>query len=434
MSLEPKILILLVPIIIIALYFLLKYPEVSFALFISAYVLKGGNNFGYFNLTAILLIITTLGFILPLAIGNKINFTFQKADIWLLLFVIVLLIGCFFSPDSQEGFIKVIRFTLIVFFPYVIARVFFKTYEQIHLFIKTFFVIAILISILLIIISFFGEYSARRIDFLNVNQIPLATLLAMGLVIAVIGATSNVNINFVGRQSRLFCIIVIIPILYSIFLTGCRGPLISAILGLFCYYLLIFKKSLKITISIGVILLFVIIIWILNSDIIYSILEHIPNIGRYSLAQIEKDSSIVQRLELYSSAILLFLQNPLLGAGTGGFPGGYPHNIFLEIAAENGIFGLLLFICFLFSVIQKGVKYIILYLPKLDEYSKNIGLIILTLSVTLFIEKQFSYGLDMHKDLFVFLGLMVNLPLLSHSHKIRNISERTGNGRLQKII
>jgi O-antigen ligase len=221
--------------------------------------------------------------------------------------------------------------------------------------------------------------------------------------------------NFVGRQSSLFCAIATIPLLYSVFLVGCRGPLISAILGLFCYYLLIFKRRLKITISIGIILLFVMIIWISNSDIIYSILDRIPNISGYSLTQIAEGSSTVQRLELYSSAILLFLQNPLLGVGTGGFPGGYPHNIFLEIAAENGVFGLLLFICFLFSVIQKGFKYIILYLPKLDEYSKNIGLIILTLSVTLFIEKQFSYGLDMHKDLFVFLGLIVNLPFIDWS-------------------
>jgi len=422
--------IILIPIGLLATYYLLKYPEVSFALFISAYVLKGGINIGYFNLTAILLIITALGFILPLAIGKKIYFTFRKADIWLLLFVIVLFTGCFFSTNSQEGFIKAIRFILIVFFPYIIARVFLKTDEQIRLFIKTFFVTAILISILLIIISFFGEYSGGRIDFLNVNQIPLATLLAMGLVITVIGATSNVNIFFNCQWSKPFCVVMIFPFLYSLFLVGCRGPLISAILGLFFYYLLIFKKRLKITIAIGIILLFVMIIWISNSDIIYSILGHIPNISGYSLTQIEEGPSTIQRLELYFSAISLFLQNPLLGVGTGGFPGGYPHNLFLEIAAENGIMGIIIFVYFLFSVIQKGFNYIILYLPKLDEYSKNIGLIILTLSVTLFIEKQFSYGLDMHKDLFVFLGLMVNLPLLSHSHKIRNISKGTGNGRL----
>lgn len=239
----------------------------------------------------------------------------------------------------------------------------------------------------------------------------------MGLIIAVIGATSNVNIFFNCQWSKPFCVVMIFPFLYSLFLVGCRGPLISAILGLFFYCSLIFKKRLKITIATGIILFFVMIIWVLNGDIVYSILDHIPNISGYSLTHIKEGPSTAQRLKLHSSAILLFLQKPLLGVGTGGFPVGYPHNLFLEIAAENGIIGFIIFICFLFLVIQKGFKYMIFYLPKLDEYSKNISLIILTLSVTLFIEKQFSYSLDMHKDLFVFFGLVVNLPLIKTQNK-----------------
>ncbi len=34
---------------LIAIYYLLKYPEISLALFINAYVIKGGINIGYFN-------------------------------------------------------------------------------------------------------------------------------------------------------------------------------------------------------------------------------------------------------------------------------------------------------------------------------------------------------------------------------------------------
>jgi hypothetical protein len=80
-------------------------------------------------------------------------------------------------------------------------------------------------------------------------------------------------------------------------------------------------------------------------------------------------------------------------------------------------FCIIIGLLFVIPLLNIGRYYSILYLPKLDEYSKNIGLIILTLSVTLFIEKQFSYGLDMHKDLFVFLGLMVNLPLIRADEK-----------------
>ena len=47
--------IILISIGLLVTYYLLKYPEISLALFINAYVIKGGINIGYFNLTAILL-------------------------------------------------------------------------------------------------------------------------------------------------------------------------------------------------------------------------------------------------------------------------------------------------------------------------------------------------------------------------------------------
>ena len=222
----------------------------------------------------------------------------------------------------------------------------------------------------------------------------------MGLVIAVIGVMNNIFDNL--KYGKLFCVIAIIPLLYSIFLVGCRGPLISAILGLFFYFLVTYNKNIKLSFIISVILFFIIIIWMTNFNIIYSIMGKFPNISAYSLEQIKEGMSTKERLEAYSLAIKLFLQKPLLGVGTGGFPGGYPHNIFLEIASENGIIGILIFICFLFKIMRRGFCYLVSYFPKLDERSKITGLIVLTLCFSLFIEKQFSYGLNMHKDLFIF--------------------------------
>jgi len=55
------------------------------------------------------------------------------------------------------------------------------------------------------------------------------------------------------------------------------------------------------------------------------------------------------RLPLYRAALETFVQNPALGAGTGSFAAlapvsgvAYPHNLFLELAAELGVMGLLL--------------------------------------------------------------------------------------------
>ncbi|MCD6318040.1 O-antigen ligase family protein, partial [Candidatus Aerophobetes bacterium] len=147
-------------------------------------------------------------------------------------------------------------------------------------------------------------------------------------------------------------------------------------------------------------------------------------IGSYSLIALKGGMSTMQRKEAYSLAVTLFMQRPLLGIETGGFPGGYPHNIFLEIATENGLVGLIIFICFLFAIARIGFRYLISYFSRLDRQSRITALIILTVSLSLFVEKQFSYGLDMHKDLFAFLGLVVNLPLIARSNKVNGSLKR----------
>ena len=57
------------------------------------------------------------------------------------------------------------------------------------------------------------------------------------------------------------------------------------------------------------------------------------------------------RVELWSAGWESFIERPLVGLGTGGFADAfpselYPHNLFLELAAELGIVGLLLVVAF----------------------------------------------------------------------------------------
>jgi O-antigen ligase len=140
--------------------------------------------------------------------------------------------------------------------------------------------------------------------------------------------------------------------------------------------------------------------------------------------------SVNIRLKHYSDAWQLFKQKPLFGMGTGGFPGGYPHNIFLEIAAENGLLGLVIFLCFLFTVCQRGYQFLNKNIIKNNKQAKIIGLIVLVVGILLFIERQFSFRLDMHKDLFVFFGLIINLPSLNHSYKMKDISGELINDKI----
>ena len=438
MSLEPKTIILLVPVVIIALYFLIKYPEVSFALFINAYVLKGGINFGYFNLTAILLVVTVVGFILKQLIQRdkgaiNLNFKLESTDKFLLLFVAVLVIGCIYSINRNGGIIKALRFIVLVFIPYLLARIFLVKGTQIKLFLISVSITALGISFLLVLISIFGEYTGGRMYFLQANSIPVSVLLMVGLIIFLIGITQNIFNE--GKYGKLFCAIAIIPLLYSIFLVARRGPLISAIVGLIFGVLILLKTKItgRNTTIILIISLILILVGISCFDIIYTSLfsnevtpktnqiiteveKIIPNIERFSLNN-AKNMSVNNRLKHYSDAWQLFKNNPLFGIGTGGFPEGYPHNIFLEIAAENGLLGLIIFFGFLFTICQKGYQFLNDNFIEINKQEKIMSLVILIIGVSLFVERQFSFGLDMHKDLFVFFGLIVNLQLTKPRNK-----------------
>jgi len=123
-------------------------------------------------------------------------------------------------------------------------------------------------------------------------------------------------------------------------------------------------------------------------------------------------------------AIKLFVQRRWLGGGTNSYGqrtnlDEYPHNIFLEIISENGLIGLLIFLGFLGSVVRAGYRYIAIQRIRFNPHERAIGLTVLTVSLILLVEKQFSYSLTMHKELFSFLGIIVNLPYLSHRPNLK---------------
>ena len=403
MSLEPKILILLIPIILIVLYFLLKYPEVSFALFISAHVLKGGINFDYFNLTAILLIITILGFLLPVLQGKKFEYYIKSPDMWFFLFMIILIAGIFWSPDYMIGIKKTWRVFVLTFTSYFIARLFLNQIMQIKRFLSTLLILASLIGIILMIQSYLIDFRGGRLQFFEANPIPEASLLGMGVLIAIISVIENIFRNGWVR----WLIIGIIPVLfYGILLTGSRGPLISTIIAIIFYLLIKLRERPKFVFkfSLLAVMLFLVII---NFNILPGGI-----LNRFNpLTWLESESS-KERLSLYKSTWETVMKNPLTGAGTGAVY--IAENIFFEILSNVGIIGLTLFVMFLYSAGRKGCQYLTKIYPYQDISERGIGLMVLIITVALFVDKQVSYELAGEKDLFTFIGVAINL---SHVEK-----------------
>jgi len=410
---QSIILILLIPIGTIALVYLLRRPEVAFALFLFSYVIEGGVILPWFlNLTLVMLAIAALGFVTSIAFGKKNIFRIKSVDLWLFGFVIVLFAGSYLVPNQEEGFIKALRFTGAVFSPYLLARVFLDNPAQIYRFLRTILILAAIVCSMLIIIALRNEV-AGRMFFIEANPIPVATFFAVGLILAVIEVMMPSQKGW--KFNRILCTALIPVFLYSIFLTGVRGPLIAVVVGLTVYFFVGFVKKVRPrfrAVSVTTLILIVAGFHLFR--------DMLPNITAYSLTEITQGLSTIQRLEQYALVTSLFSQSPLLGVGTGGFiqltGWDYPHNIFLEIAVENGLLGLIFLVIFLSVVVWHGFRFLTVYYPFSTGLGQKIGLMVLTIGITLLIGRQFSFGLNMHKDLFVFLGLAVNLS----SVKLRN--------------
>jgi len=239
---------------------------------------------------------------------------------------------------------------------------------------------------------------------------PKASLLGMGFLIAFIGIAEN----FFQRQWVRWLSIGIIPILlYGILLTGSRGPLVSITIAMIFYLAITFRKRPKFVFGIG---LFVAILVI--AVVGFGILP-IGIVNRYNPLTWQTSMSVMERISDYQSTWKTILQNPLIGAGTGKIY--IAENIFLEIVSNVGIIGLIPFIISLYLVGRRGYQYLTWIYAHQNGMTRVIGLIVLTVTIALFVDKQVSYELAGDKDLFVFMGTVMNL---SHMIKYSKVFQK----------
>lgn len=200
---------------------------------------------------------------------------------------------------------------------------------------------------------------------------PLNPNLYGGYLVAGLPAVIGSVFYFLNRKqmkaaivSTVFSLITV----YAILQTGCRGAYLSMMLIFGCAFLLSAKffwntyKKLYISFIGGCFALFVAAMTFVGA------LRH-----RFmSIFAMRNDSSNSFRFNVYHSAVEMFKDNWVLGIGVGnknfreiyglymktGFDALSAYNIYLETAVESGIFALIAFLGFLFTLSKDAVKYI----------------------------------------------------------------------------
>jgi len=379
----------------------IKYPELWLAVFSLAYFFKGGITSNRIDLTLVTLIlaIISVSYYIILKISKK---TYRNnikiIDIIILLFSLWVGINWALSMNVMS-IEKYLRFLTLVLVPYILVRLSIQSKDQVKRFLLYFSIGNILIAIIsLMKINFINQ----RLQIYEINQIPLATSMAITAIILTMFLFHKELLPFKIKKNLLnvFLTTSILLVLLILILTQTRGVIISLILSIIISIFIIriisnqriIKNKYK-----YYMILSILIILIIMPFCGLNILKH----SRFTSVLSGKDPSINARIDSIYQSIGDFAENPIFGKG---IEKAYPHNIFLDILIEEGIIGIVIFILFLIYYFKMSLSY-------LHKTKQNYHLFyfIFIITIMLLIEAQFSFRLDGHKWLFMFIALNINL-------------------------
>jgi len=295
---------------------------------------------------------------LHLAAGRR-SLKLNRIDaLFALLFSIFFISYALFSLDNPEAYRKVYYAPLLVIAPYFGLQLLNR--EQIN----RFFLYCGFLAVLMILPSFYelwanpfyleyGRFSIFIFADKGDNPIQFGIAFATLLIVLLFQIAEQ-------RKLKLWHVLIAIPSIYLMVRSGARGPLISFVVVLVAYVLWLGgmrPRNRWIMISALAALLVAAFFLVPGRtfDMYQALVDQTIITSRDPSA-----NSVQERMILIDMAIKEFLEHPLMGVGTGNSSGGigYPHNALVEVAAEFGIFGLLLFLTLCAFVTVTGVKYL----------------------------------------------------------------------------
>ena len=291
-------------------------------------------------------------YILKLLLNNRDFIPKTKLTVLTIIGSFIFLFWSAYSaPNPTEGFISLYKLVVIVavFFSSLNAL---KNIENSLFFLSTIFAYSLLIEGGYTIIDYFNEEKFTGIAN-NRNISSSSIIIKLTFLIYIISKTSKKSLKNFYRMIELISII-------SIIILQSRLGLVSMILiyvMMFSYFTASKKQ------------LFVPALMILLSISVFNYGNLNTEIKNYNILNLTSDESANQRINFYSLALDLFSDKPITGHGLGSWKYEslkykdpttrsvlvpyYTHNDFLQILAELGIVGLIIYLLFISNVLMR---------------------------------------------------------------------------------
>lgn len=251
-----------------------------------------------------------------------------------------------------------------------------------------------------------GNVSGSRAPFPETSVLGVAQFLAAGILIAFILRT------FVsGKYKRLTLSLLMIMGTAELIALNSRGPLIAFVVGAVCLFFLYSPREKGRSVVLSTVIVTVL--------ILAFILLPSQYVARYaSIVNIESPS-IAWRLGAWQYVLQHFSEWFFTGAGLCGFAyyyagttdplasATYPHNIFLDIFADTGFFGLIVFVWLIGYLFYKGI-----IISRVGESSIHLLSLAATVALIVIVIEHLFSGTIAARGLWFFGGLILSLERL----------------------
>ena len=315
------------------------------------------------DLTILVVGITTYVAFLIILVRSKIK-KIGPIEILILLQGLLVLFSAYFISNAENlkwwNAGRFLAFNLPLFYlPLLIIR-----YKKQKQQIKNIILGIYFISVSLLGIAFhnlyFGKLTSWYLTAFGESYIGLSVYMSFGIIFllhCLICVKSKIIF-------KIFYFFLLMLFIIGLILCPAKGVLYSFILVLIIMFLkILINKNINFK---KIIFIFLLIISMLTIGSLAFRKASVEGFGvkRIIPSMIFDQSSIQIRIQYYHDAIESFKKNPLIGKGVGMFSyehgsrGAYPHNIFLEIAAEYGLIGIIIFWPFLIYLFYLALRLI----------------------------------------------------------------------------
>ncbi len=325
-----------------------------FALFLFAGYYKADPRLAFIqsriDITLLFLGLSFLVFlygVLRSGLMQKIPRDFAKIAILFLLLAACILGGLLYTESRQYGFDKALRFIFLTGWAFFGVPFLLSDFQSLRYFSWA----LVTISTAMAIDALVGYPGIGQVGFVTSfgsNYIALARAGGIGLL-----TTVGLLLPIEQRSLvRMLLWIVAALQLWAVLTAGARGPVLSLALAFLLFFMLSVRnfpyfRVDRFALRLGVVIFMVFVILALGG-----MQKLFPTLAfRVKLALTEGGSSVLTRLDLYRAAADLWNNSLIFGGGTGQFGVAvrgedvrlYPHNIVLELGAENGFIGVFIF-------------------------------------------------------------------------------------------